>query len=41
MTKNSVIVPVGSKGGFYVHFTEEGLTRDEYMEKVVECYKIS
>ncbi len=39
MTKNSVIVPVGSKGGFYVHFTEEGLTRDEYMEKVVECYK--
>ena len=39
MTKNSVIVPVGSKGGFYVHFTEEGLTRDEYMEKVIECYK--
>ncbi|ABV75362.1 NAD-specific glutamate dehydrogenase [Rickettsia akari str. Hartford] len=39
MTKNSVIVPVGSKGGFYVHFTEEGLTRDEYMEKVVECYQ--
>ncbi|ADE30318.1 NAD-glutamate dehydrogenase [Rickettsia prowazekii] len=39
MTKNSVIVPVGSKGGFYVNFTEEGLTRDEYMEKVVECYK--
>ncbi|AFB21451.1 NAD-glutamate dehydrogenase [Rickettsia canadensis] len=39
MTKNSVIVPVGSKGGFYVHFTEEGLTHDEYMEKVIECYK--
>ncbi|MEY4464201.1 MAG: hypothetical protein RLZZ81_1172 [Pseudomonadota bacterium] len=39
MTKNSVIVPVGSKGGFYVHFTEERLTRDEYMAKVVECYK--
>ncbi|WP_347939056.1 NAD-glutamate dehydrogenase [Rickettsia oklahomensis] len=39
MMKNSVIVPVGSKGGFYVHFTEEGLTRDEYMEKVIACYK--
>ncbi|HJD55227.1 MAG TPA: NAD-glutamate dehydrogenase [Rickettsia endosymbiont of Pyrocoelia pectoralis] len=39
MTKNSVIVPVGSKGGFYVHFTDEGMSRDEYMEKVVECYK--
>ncbi|ABV78542.1 NAD-specific glutamate dehydrogenase [Rickettsia bellii OSU 85-389] len=39
MTKNSVIVPVGSKGGFYLHFTDEGLSRDKYMEKVVECYK--
>jgi len=39
MTKNAVIVPVGSKGGFYVHFTDKGISRDEYMEKVVESYK--
>ncbi|XVN40333.1 MAG: NAD-glutamate dehydrogenase [Rickettsia endosymbiont of Argas persicus] len=39
MTKNSVIVPDGSKGGFYVNFTDEGLDRTQYMEKVVECYK--
>ncbi|VEL27161.1 unnamed protein product [Protopolystoma xenopodis] len=39
MTKNSVIVPVGSKGGFFVNFTNDDMTRQEYMAKVVECYK--
>ncbi|MFY9589213.1 NAD-glutamate dehydrogenase [Rickettsia endosymbiont of Halotydeus destructor] len=39
MTKNSVIVPVGSKGAFFVNFTADGLSREEYMAKVVECYK--
>jgi len=39
MTKNSVIVPVGSKGGFFLNFTAENLLHTEYMEKVVESYK--
>ncbi|WP_342270705.1 NAD-glutamate dehydrogenase [Rickettsia endosymbiont of Orchestes rusci] len=39
MTKNSVIVPVGSKGCFFINFTLDGLKREEYMAKVVECYK--
>lgn len=39
MTKNSVIVPVGSKGGFCVNFDSSKMSRQEYMDKVVECYK--
>jgi glutamate dehydrogenase len=39
MTKNSVIVPVGSKGAFFVKITNEGFSKAEYHEKVVECYK--
>ncbi|WP_342260103.1 NAD-glutamate dehydrogenase [Candidatus Tisiphia endosymbiont of Metellina segmentata] len=39
MTKNSVIVPVGSKGGFFVNFTDDNMTRQEYMARVVQCYK--
>ena len=39
MTKNSVIVPVGSKGAFFVKSDTDGLSRSEYQEKVVECYK--
>ena len=39
MTKNTVIVPVGSKGAFYVKISPENLERKVYMEKVVECYK--
>ncbi|MDR0329135.1 MAG: NAD-glutamate dehydrogenase [Rickettsia sp.] len=39
MTKNSVIVPVGSKGGFFVNFTDDNMTRQDYMDKVVQCYK--
>ena len=38
MTKNSVIVPVGSKGGFFV-LPDELLTPNEFMDKVVNCYK--
>ncbi|MFU7502623.1 MAG: NAD-glutamate dehydrogenase [Candidatus Tisiphia sp.] len=39
MTKNSVIVPVGSKGGFFVNFIDDNMTRQEYMARVVQCYK--
>ncbi|MCC8371692.1 MAG: NAD-glutamate dehydrogenase [Rickettsia endosymbiont of Pseudomimeciton antennatum] len=39
-TKNSVIVPFdGSKGGFFVNFTDDNMTRQEYMARVIECYK--
>ncbi len=39
MVKNSVIVPVGSKGGFVVKQAPENATRDELMEEVVGCYQ--
>lgn len=39
MTKNAVIVPVGSKGGFCVNFGSDNMTRQEYMDHVVACYK--
>ena len=39
MTKNTVIVPVGSKGTFYLNFAQGDMTRDDYMEKVVACYQ--
>ncbi len=40
-TKNSVIVPFdGSKGGFSLNFTDDNMTRQEYMARVIECYKI-
>lgn len=39
MTKNAVIVPVGSKGGFYVNFEQGNLSRSDYMTKVVTCYQ--
>ncbi len=37
MVKNSVIVPMGSKGGFVVKTPTK--TRDEYMKVGIECYK--
>lgn len=37
--KNSVIVPVGSKGGFFVKQPPEGAGRDELMKEVVHCYQ--
>jgi glutamate dehydrogenase len=39
MVKNTVIVPVGSKGGFVVKRSLEGLGREEKHEIVVSCYK--
>jgi glutamate dehydrogenase len=39
MTKNSIIVPVGSKGGFLVKNTMQLATKEEYMAEGVECYK--
>jgi len=38
MVKNSVIVPVGSKGGFYVK-RNLSTDREEMMAQVVECYQ--
>lgn len=40
MTKNSVIVPVGSKGGFIVKRKSIADGRDEYMAEGIECYKM-
>ena len=39
MTKNAVIVPVGSKGGFIVKKPTQGLSREEIQKEGVECYK--
>ena len=39
MTKNSVIVPVGSKGGVYLHFDQGEMNQEDYMKKVVACYQ--
>lgn len=38
MVKNAVIVPVGSKGGFYVK-RSLSTEREEMMEQVVDCYQ--
>ncbi len=39
MTKNAVIVPVGSKGGFVVKSDLSKMSRDESNQAVKECYK--
>lgn len=39
MAKNTVIVPEGSKGTFYVKLEQGQLGRDEYMKVVIKCYK--
>lgn len=38
-TKNAVIVPVGSKGGFVLKRDMTGLSRDEVQKEGIECYK--
>lgn len=38
--KNTIIVPVGAKGGFVVKRLPENGSRDEVMAEVVRCYKI-
>jgi glutamate dehydrogenase len=39
MTKNSVIVPVGSKGAFYIKLDATKFEKAEYQLQAVECYK--
>jgi glutamate dehydrogenase len=39
MTKNAVIVPVGSKGGFVVKRPAQSTDREAVMAEVVHCYK--
>ncbi len=39
MTKNAVIVPVGSKGGFVVKKDVSKLTREENLQEGIKCYK--
>jgi len=39
MTKNAVIVPVGSKGGFVVKKSTEGLSREQILENGIDAYK--
>lgn len=39
MTKNAVIVPVGSKGGFVVKTDTSKMSRDEFQKEGIECYK--
>lgn len=39
MTKNSVIVPVGSKGGFVVKSVTPAVGRDIFFEEGIRCYK--
>ena len=38
--KNTIIVPVGAKGGFVVKKLPQNGSRDEVMAEVVRCYKI-
>lgn len=39
MTKNSVIIPVGSKGGFVVKQTPKTGGREAFIAEGIECYK--
>jgi glutamate dehydrogenase len=39
MVKNAVIVPVGSKGGFYVKRPPIGSTREEVQAEGIHCYR--
>ncbi|MFT7410209.1 MAG: glutamate dehydrogenase [Oleispira sp.] len=38
--KNAVIVPVGAKGGFVAKNLKPEMTRDEWLEEGIACYKI-
>jgi glutamate dehydrogenase len=38
-TKNAVIVPVGSKGGFVLKRSTIGFTREEIQQEGISCYK--
>ena len=39
MTKNAVIVPVGSKGGFVIKSDTSKMSRDELQQEGISCYK--
>ena len=39
MVKNTLIVPVGAKGGFVVKRPPRGSDREKLMEEVVDCYR--
>ncbi len=39
MTKNAVIVPVGSKGGFVIKSDTSKMSRDELQQEGIACYK--
>ncbi len=39
MTKNTVIVPEGSKGGFVIKFSQDNMEREEYLNRVIGCYQ--
>jgi glutamate dehydrogenase len=38
-TKNAVIVPVGSKGGFVIKKDTSKMSRDEFLQTGIKCYK--
>lgn len=40
MTKNSVIVPVGSKGGFIIKDVQLSDGKDKYLAEGINCYKL-
>ena len=40
MVKNTVIIPVGSKGGFVVKKSTYGLSREEILTEGIACYRI-
>jgi len=40
IVKNSIIVPVGSKGGFVIKSSTQGLTRDALQQEAIVCYQI-
>ena len=39
MVKNTVIVPVGSKGGFIVKKDLKSMTREQFLQEGIECYQ--
>ena len=39
MTKNAVIVPVGSKGGFVIKTDVSNFNRDQILQEAIFCYK--
>lgn len=39
LTKNTVIVPEGSKGGFFVDIAQGNMSKEEYQSLIINCYK--